>query len=275
MKSFEVLIKSIQRNFIAHLMKFNDFSGIFEKIPVGDVLTFHGSSAVDFHHLYQKRSASSSSPRRRRCRGKKYGQGPAENLDRLSDVYLGAGPDRDSERSRSSCETNGKRNVGGLKTVPQAQSRNRRHISECRDKIIRQNVKFTRISNRLKKCIDDKTSIFLKPAKESLKTLNETIVVIDEHAKTANKCIDEATLFTSFSAAKCLTKAQLSADVAWLKAPGQIDLSGLKWEYRVLLNKLTECQKQEAYEEFRVEIDSTDREVKNCVIDLVQQKRVA
>ncbi|CAB0032688.1 unnamed protein product [Trichogramma brassicae] len=54
MKSFEVLIKSIQRNFIAHLMKFNDFSGIFEKIPVGDVLTFHGSSAVDFHHLYRK-----------------------------------------------------------------------------------------------------------------------------------------------------------------------------------------------------------------------------
>ncbi|CAB0043853.1 unnamed protein product, partial [Trichogramma brassicae] len=54
MKSFEVLIKSIQRNFIAHIMKFNDFSGIFEKIPVGDVLTFHGSSAVDFHHLYQK-----------------------------------------------------------------------------------------------------------------------------------------------------------------------------------------------------------------------------
>ncbi|XP_014233515.1 uncharacterized protein LOC106656873 [Trichogramma pretiosum] len=148
-------------------------------------------------------------------------------------------------------------------------------ISECRDKIIRQNVKFTRISNRLKKCIDDSTSIYLKPAKESLKTLNETIVVINEQAKTANKCIDEATLFTSFSAAKCLTTAQLSADVAWLKAPGQIDLSGLKWEYSVLLNKLTECQKQEAYEDLRAEIDSTDREVKNCVIDLVQRKRVA
>ncbi|CAB0032144.1 unnamed protein product [Trichogramma brassicae] len=46
MKSFEVLMKSIQRNFIAHLMKFNDFSGIFEKIPVGDVLTFQGSSTL-------------------------------------------------------------------------------------------------------------------------------------------------------------------------------------------------------------------------------------
>ncbi|CAB0032745.1 unnamed protein product [Trichogramma brassicae] len=66
MKSFEVLIKSIQRNFIAHLMKFNDFSGIFEKIPVGDVLTFHGSSAVDFHHLYQKRGGEFGDV----CRGK-------------------------------------------------------------------------------------------------------------------------------------------------------------------------------------------------------------
>ncbi|CAB0039199.1 unnamed protein product, partial [Trichogramma brassicae] len=46
MKSFEVLIKSIQRNFIAHLMKFNDFSGIFEKIPVSDVLTFQGTSTL-------------------------------------------------------------------------------------------------------------------------------------------------------------------------------------------------------------------------------------
>ncbi|CAB0041526.1 unnamed protein product [Trichogramma brassicae] len=54
MKSFEVLMKFIQRNFIAHLMKFNGFSGIFEKIPVGDVLTFQGSSTVDFHHLYRK-----------------------------------------------------------------------------------------------------------------------------------------------------------------------------------------------------------------------------
>ncbi|CAB0043348.1 unnamed protein product [Trichogramma brassicae] len=55
MKSFEVLIKSIQRNFIAHLMKLTIFRVFFEKIPVGDVLTFHGSSAVvtnRTHHYY-------------------------------------------------------------------------------------------------------------------------------------------------------------------------------------------------------------------------------
>uniref|UniRef100_A0ABD2W3F7 Uncharacterized protein n=1 Tax=Trichogramma kaykai TaxID=54128 RepID=A0ABD2W3F7_9HYME len=57
MKSFKVLRKSIQRNFIAHLIKFNDFSGIFEKIPVSNLLTFQGfqgSSTVDFHLLHQK-----------------------------------------------------------------------------------------------------------------------------------------------------------------------------------------------------------------------------
>ncbi|CAB0034271.1 unnamed protein product [Trichogramma brassicae] len=57
------------------------------------------------------------------------------------------------------------------------------------------------------KCSQDNVSKSLKPVHEALQALDQTYATIAQQASNAKKCVDDATLSSSFSVAKCLTKS--------------------------------------------------------------------
>ncbi|KAL7302081.1 hypothetical protein TKK_0005310 [Trichogramma kaykai] len=119
------------------------------------------------------------------------------------------------------------------------------------------------------KCSQDNVSKSLELVHEALEAIDKTYATIAEQASNAKKCVDEATLSSSLSVAKCLTKAKVAADMAWIKAPGQLDLLKLKIESLILTSKLDDCKKNEAYKVIKAEAISVEGEIRDCLFDLI------
>ncbi|KAL7302078.1 hypothetical protein TKK_0005307 [Trichogramma kaykai] len=84
--------------------------------------------------------------------------------------------------------------------------------------------------------------------------------------------VADATLSTSFSAAKCLTKTVHAAEMAWFKAPGKRELLKFKRRYPLSVKQLEDCKQSRAIEDLKVAAIQAEREVIDCMSESIVNK---
>ncbi|XP_023317301.1 uncharacterized protein LOC111694223 [Trichogramma pretiosum] len=130
------------------------------------------------------------------------------------------------------------------------------------------------IDGGLEKCVQSSLTKFLQPVNESLVALDETFVVFHNQVEVAKKCVDDATLSTSFYATECLNKAIITVDTAWLEASRKVDLLKLKDQYHQFLKEFDQCERPEAYEKVKTQINKAENGIRNCFTRITEGKEV-
>ncbi|XP_014232947.1 uncharacterized protein LOC106656463 isoform X2 [Trichogramma pretiosum] len=130
------------------------------------------------------------------------------------------------------------------------------------------------IDTMLEQCVQSNLTKFLQPLNKTLVALDETFVVFDNQVEVAKKCVDDATLSTSFSATECLMKAVITVDTASLEASKQVDFIKLNEQYYQFMKELDQCEQPEAYEKVKTQIHKAQNGMRNCFIRITEGKAV-
>ncbi|XP_023315204.1 uncharacterized protein LOC111693782 [Trichogramma pretiosum] len=144
--------------------------------------------------------------------------------------------------------------------------------SRCDQKINPVMEKFSAYHKDLEYCTQNTEPRynFINDAQEAIDKLQNASLVIEGYANKARKCVEDATLWSSVSAAKCLAESILAAELKWLETPGYVDLIKFYDRYKKLGDKIEDCIFLRRYMIIKGEAEKTREEVNDCLFELVE-----
>uniref|UniRef100_A0ABD2XR71 Uncharacterized protein n=1 Tax=Trichogramma kaykai TaxID=54128 RepID=A0ABD2XR71_9HYME len=142
---------------------------------------------------------------------------------------------------------------------------------ECDSKWAPLKKLFEESTNGIISCYSKQSRLIKSKYNDLIMQFAITKNTIEDNAIQARLCIDQATVFTSLSAAACLAKAEILSDLVYAVGPGKIELRSHASDIEEFKKQLQTCRAG-MVDDMRAKSHYMDIQVQECIFDKISKE---